>query len=174
MDRPGRAPDQGSTRRANRIVTGTGDPSAASVVPREGTTGTSDASASEQGAGDRVKEKAEEAVGQVQQQAKPRLEGQKDRAAEQMNGLAQALRQTGQQLQAQDQGTMGQYVNRGAEQIERMSGYLRQHDVDDLIHDAERFAQRQPALFLGGALALGLLGARFVKSSRQRRALRQR
>ena len=33
------------------------------------------------------------------------------------------------------------------------------------MHDAQRLARRQPALFVGGAFALGLLGARFLKSS---------
>jgi hypothetical protein len=35
------------------------------------------------------------------------------------------------------------------------------------VSEAEDFARRQPALFLGGAFALGLLGARFLKSSGQ-------
>ena len=32
----------------------------------------------------------------------------------------------------------------------------------------ERYARQQPALFLGGAFVLGLLGARFLKSTAQR------
>ena len=31
----------------------------------------------------------------------------------------------------------------------------------------QRFARRQPAVFIGSAFALGLVGARFLKSSRQ-------
>jgi hypothetical protein len=36
------------------------------------------------------------------------------------------------------------------------------------MNDAQRLARRQPALFVGGAFAVGLLGARFLKSSAQR------
>jgi len=36
------------------------------------------------------------------------------------------------------------------------------------VDDAERLAHRQPALFVGGAFALGLLAARFLKSSKPR------
>jgi hypothetical protein len=36
-----------------------------------------------------------------------------------------------------------------------------------LVGDVENFARRQPALFIGGALALGILAARFLKSSSQ-------
>jgi hypothetical protein len=37
--------------------------------------------------------------------------------------------------------------------------------VDDLLREAEEFARRDPALFLGVAFTLGVLGARFLKSS---------
>jgi hypothetical protein len=37
--------------------------------------------------------------------------------------------------------------------------------VRELIEDAQRFARRQPAVFLGLSFGLGLLGARFLKSS---------
>jgi hypothetical protein len=49
--------------------------------------------------------------------------------------------------------------------MRNFSDQLRQKDVRELMSDVERFAQRQPTLFLGGAFALGLLGARFLKSS---------
>jgi hypothetical protein len=38
--------------------------------------------------------------------------------------------------------------------------------------DLENLARRQPALMIGGALVLGLIGARFLKSS-ERRGTRQ-
>ena len=53
----------------------------------------------------------------------------------------------------------------------RSSGFserLKNKDVTELLNDAQRLARRQPALFVGGAFALGLLGARFLKSSRRR------
>ena len=37
--------------------------------------------------------------------------------------------------------------------------------------DLENLARRQPALMLGGALVLGLIGARFLKSSQRDRRL---
>jgi hypothetical protein len=52
-----------------------------------------------------------------------------------------------------------------ADQMRHFSDQLRQKDVRELLSDVERFAQRQPTVFLGGAFALGLLGARFLKSS---------
>jgi hypothetical protein len=90
---------------------------------------------------------------------------QKDRAAEGLGSVAQALRQTGQQLQGQNQEAFTSYIDRAASQVDRFSTYLQQKDMGQLVYDVERFARRQPALFLGGAFVLGLLGARFLKSS---------
>jgi len=113
---------------------------------------------------------AQQAAGQVvdqaRQQVSSRLAGQKDRAAEGLTSVAQALRQTGQQLRDQDQQGVTGYIENAASQVERVSNYLRQNDLGQLVDDVEGFARRQPALFLGGAFVLGLLGARFLKSSR--------
>ncbi|MCA9874778.1 MAG: hypothetical protein KC441_14005 [Anaerolineales bacterium] len=120
-----------------------------------------------------VKDKANEIVdetkskfGDATDQAKSALASQKDEAAGQLHGLAQALRETGDQLRDQDEGGMfASYSNQVADQIDRVSGYLQDRDMNDLMHDAEDFARRQPELFIGGAFTLGLLAARFMKSS---------
>jgi hypothetical protein len=39
-------------------------------------------------------------------------------------------------------------------------------------HDLENAARRQPAIAIGGAIVLGLIGARFLKSSERRRQRR--
>jgi hypothetical protein len=117
-----------------------------------------------------LKDEAQERVGavaaQAQDQLKSRIATQKDTAAESLSGVAQALRQTGDQLRAQDQtGAIG-LLDEAAAQVERLSGYLQHNDLNRLVRDAESFARRQPALFLGGAFLVGLVGARFLKSSR--------
>jgi hypothetical protein len=71
------------------------------------------------------------------------------------------------QLQEQDQAVFAEYSEKMADQIERVSSYLEEHDLDELKHSAEDFARRQPELFLGGAFTLGLLAGRFLKSSAQ-------
>lgn len=114
-------------------------------------------------------DQAQQKTGQVVDQARnvvtTRLSSQKDRTAEGLGSVAQALRQTSQQLREQDQAGVTDYVDSAANQIERFSGYLQGKDVGEVVDDVEQFARRQPALFLGGAFVLGLLGARFLKSS---------
>jgi hypothetical protein len=56
-------------------------------------------------------------------------------------------------------------MDSAVDQIERFAGYLRNRDVGQMVDDVERFARRQPGLFLGSAFTIGLLAARFLKSS---------
>jgi hypothetical protein len=117
-----------------------------------------------------IKDEAQQRVGavaaQAQDQLKSRIATQKDSAADSLSGVAQALRETGNQLRANDQtGAIG-LLDEAASQVERLSGYLQHNDLNRLVRDAESFARRQPALFLGGAFLIGLVGARFLKSSR--------
>src|SRR5205814_450028 len=58
-----------------------------------------------------------------------------------------------------------QYTNSLAQQIENLSGYFERKDVREMVRDVESFARRYPAYFIGGAVALGFLAARFLKSS---------
>jgi hypothetical protein len=106
-----------------------------------------------------------QATGQVAEQAKSQAATQKDKAADSLSSVAQALRQSGQQLQDNGQGAIAGAVNKGADQVDQLSDYLRQRDVNQLIAEAEDFARRQTPLFLAGAFALGVMAARFLKSS---------
>lgn len=102
---------------------------------------------------------------QVRHQAMMRLASGKDQAAEGLETAAGLLRGAGEQLRALDQPTFARYVDGTAQQFQGWSGTVRERDVSQLVEETERYARRQPALFLGGALALGFLGARFLVSS---------
>lgn len=113
-----------------------------------------------------AKQRASGVAAQTQSQVTSRIAAQKDTTAQSLSGVAQALRQTGQQLRGQDQVGVTDYIEQAADQVERLSTYLRDNDLGRLVGDVEYFARRQPAVFLGGAFVLGLIGARFLKSSR--------
>ena len=101
----------------------------------------------------------------VRERANAQLTSQKERATDGLGSVAQAVRQSTQQLRDQHQDTVASYVEQAAEQLERLSHTLKQKDIGELFEDAQRLARRQPALFIGSAFAIGLLGARFFKSS---------
>lgn len=116
---------------------------------------------------DQVKGQAGQVADQARTQVTSQLSGQKDRAAEGLNNVAHMLRQTSQQMRDQDQGAVTPYVDNIAGQVERVASYIQNRDVGQLVNEVERFARRQPVLFLSSAFTLGLLGARFLKSSSQ-------
>ena len=114
---------------------------------------------------EQAKQKVTEGVDQAKRQAKSTLDEQKSRTAEQLGGIAGALRQTGEQLQEQDNAMVAQYAQGAADQIERFSNYLQTAEVSELWRETQNLARRQPELFVAGALAGGFLLARFLKSS---------
>jgi len=104
---------------------------------------------------------------QVAAQATDKLAGQKEAATGSLNSVAHAFRQTSEQLRDNEQTGIADYVERAAGQVEHFAGYLSRRDIRGLAQDVEQFARREPALFLGGALTLGIFAARFLKSSSQ-------
>ena len=112
--------------------------------------------------------KASGVVGAVQQQAVSRLDKQKEHAADELASVAGTVRQMGDQLKQPEHGAVAQYAAHygdvAADQLQQISGYLRQHDAKQLVSEVESFARREPVLFTGGAFVLGLIGARFLKS----------
>lgn len=102
--------------------------------------------------------------------ANAQLSAQKDRAVEGIGNVAQAVRQSTQHLRDQQHDVIARYVEQAAGQLERFSNRLREKNVGEMLQDAQQFAKRRPAIFVGSAFAVGLLGARFLKSSRERQA----
>lgn len=107
-------------------------------------------------------------VDKVRQSATSQLTNQKNRALDGLDTVAQAVHQTSQQLRDEKHDAIAGYVDEAVNQIERLSQQLRQRDIAELFHDLQQLSQRQPALFIGGAFVLGLVGGRFLKSSSDR------
>ena len=112
-----------------------------------------------------AKDETVKAASQARDQVNQLVSRRKDQAAERLGGLAGALRDTAHKLQEQDVDGFGQYADRAAEQVEKLSSYLKDHDLQGFVRDTETFARRHPDLFLGGTFLAGLALARFLKSS---------
>jgi hypothetical protein len=163
----------GTTGQTNQGRSGLG---ATPTLGGTGTTGTNRAPQSganmgqqkqqDEGMIDKAQEQAGEMLGAVQEQANSLVAQQFSRGASSLDGVVSALRQTSRSLREQEEAApIAQYADRAAEQIDNIAGYLRDGDVNQIVHDVERFARRKPMLFLGGALAAGLFASRFLKSS---------
>lgn len=112
-----------------------------------------------------TKQAASRVADQAVEQVKTRLSSQKERATDGLEGLAQALHETGQTLRDREMGVIGDYADSGAELVEQISGYFRDRNLDQIVDDAETLARRHAGLFVGSAFALGFILARFFKSS---------
>jgi ElaB/YqjD/DUF883 family membrane-anchored ribosome-binding protein len=106
-------------------------------------------------------------VGRIRDTAAAQLNSQKDKATEGLGTVASAVRESTQNLRSQQHDVAARYVEQAADQIERFSARLREKDITELLSDAQQLARRRPALFIGAAFAIGLMGARFLKSSAQ-------
>jgi hypothetical protein len=138
------------------------------------TTGGSAASTQRATDGGSLKETVGQAATQVAGQAKDKavslIGEQKAGLATGINSIADSIRQIGENLRNDGEHNQiaslaGKYGDSLAAQVERFSQYVEESDLKEVAHDVEQFARRNPALFVGGAFALGVLAARFLKSS---------
>jgi uncharacterized protein YjbJ (UPF0337 family) len=129
-----------------------------------------DGSAREQirGMKDQVVDQAKNTFQQARDRASSSLGESKGQFADQFGNLADALRRTTEHLRSEDQQRIAGLTDTVARQIEQVADYVRNKDARAMRQDLENLARRQPALMIGGALVLGLIGARFLKSSERR------
>jgi DNA repair exonuclease SbcCD ATPase subunit len=115
------------------------------------------------GAREQARDLAHQARGHVEEL----VEQKKDLAADRLGSLAEALREAGETMDAeQPVAAVAPYTDLAARQVERLSRYVRENDLSRFVRDTETFARRRPELFLGGSLIAGLMLARFLKASR--------
>ena len=114
-----------------------------------------------------AKQATGEIVNKVQEQASSQVSRQKETAASQLSEVANAVRRIQENI-PEEAGLarfVGQYGERAAKSIDRLSNYIREQDAKRLLDDVQSFGRRQPALMLGGAFLLGFAGARLIRSS---------
>lgn len=119
---------------------------------------------------DQAKSTVGQAYGVATKRATEVLDEQKGTLAGGLTSVADSIKQVGENLNSTDEQnkiteTAAKYTNSLAEQIENISGYFERKEVKDMVRDVESFARKYPAYFIGGALAIGFLAARFLKSS---------
>jgi len=111
-----------------------------------------------------AKELASEAVDRAKEVANREVSEQREKSAGEIRKLAGALHRTSDEL---GDTIAAPYVERAADMLDRLSSSVRDTSVTDAVRATERFARREPLLFLGGAFVVGLFAARFLKSSEQ-------
>ncbi len=119
---------------------------------------------------DQAKETAGQAYETVTDKAATKLDEQKSTLSGGLSTVADSVRQVGENLGSSktDSGlaeAAAKYTGNAAQKIEDVAGYFESKSVRDMARDLEGFARRNPAVFFGAAFGLGLIAARFLKSS---------
>lgn len=120
---------------------------------------------------------ASQAYGIAAKKATTAIDEQKANLAQGLTSVAENIRQLGVNKTGQDNpiaDIAAKYSDSVAGQVEQIGRYLDGKDLRQMATDVEKFARRNPAVFLGGAFALGLLAARFLKSGNPNQALMRR
>lgn len=105
-----------------------------------------------------AKDKASSSLGEGRRQA-----------ADQIGGIASAFHSASEHLRGENQDRIAGLADSLAGQVDQVANYLRDADFSRLARDLNGLARRQPALVFGAAFALGIVGARFLKSSERSR-----
>lgn len=99
---------------------------------------------------------------QMRDAAQSVLNEQKDRVADVVHFLAEALRRTAHTLEREENAAVARYADQAAAQIDRFSETVRRRELPDLLAGTEDFARRQPSLFIAGAVATGFVIGRLL------------
>ncbi len=114
-----------------------------------------------------AQEQAVKLVGQAREQATTQVATQKERAAGLLGAMGTALHDASGEVRKQDEAAMADFIDMAAEQVDQIARMLKEQDLGQLIETTQHFARRQPLMFLAAAVAVGIVGTRFLKSSSQ-------
>ncbi len=114
---------------------------------------------------DRAKDIVVEFACATQSAALSAANERKERVAQQVGGIAEAVRSAARSLDRSQTPTVARYVDRAAAQVDDLAHALHERRWGELIGDLEMVARRQPALFVTGAVAVGFLIGRFLSLS---------
>jgi hypothetical protein len=119
---------------------------------------------------EQAKGTASETYDAVAAKANSALEDRKSSLSAGLKSVADSFKKTGTELRTTGESNQltdltSKYTGTAAAKLEDLAGYFERKDLRAMMRDVEGFARRNPAIFLGAAFGLGLLAARFLKSS---------
>ncbi|CAA9471943.1 MAG: hypothetical protein AVDCRST_MAG65-831 [uncultured Solirubrobacteraceae bacterium] len=122
-----------------------------------------------QSAPEQAKEKVQEVASGASEQARTRVADvvtqRSTDAGQQVDKTAQALRKSSAELS----GPPAKALDTVAGRVEDLGTYLRDADGDQILHDIENLARRQPNAVIFGGLTLGFIASRLLKASSTKR-----
>ena len=109
-----------------------------------------------------ARERASSMWNDAKETTRTKLNEQKDVAAQGIGDVAQALRDAARRHEGDG---VARLTSSAADGLERVSGALRNRDVNAMLRDMNGFAREQPVAFFGLAVAAGFLAVRLLRDS---------
>lgn len=116
-------------------------------------------------AAEQTKRKATEYAEQARTRGVEMLDQQRHTAASQLHTVGEAVHRAADKFREDRDENIAGYVDAVADEVDRCARYLEQRDMGSLVRDTQRFARRNPEVFLGGMFFAGLALSRFLKAS---------
>ena len=132
---------------------------------------TADARRRGQAVADKAVHEAGQVAGRLRDQAGSAIGEGKTQLAEQIGGVARALKASSEQFRGDELGGLADLSDSLAGQVEATQHYLRNTDSDALLGDVQAFARRRRGLFIGSLLFAGLVTAHFAGRSTPERTV---
>jgi hypothetical protein len=99
-------------------------------------------------------------AGEVKDQAVSATETAKDGIADRLDDVAKAIHSSSQQLEEGQQDWIAHIIERGSKELGSLASTLRTNDLHGLLGKLDDLARRQPAVFVGAAMAAGFAAVR--------------
>ena len=115
-----------------------------------------------------IKTVAQSATRQAQEAGRNFIDEQKENLAQKVDQYVDAMRAACERLRSEEGNVLVGPAQKAVDQLEQMSGYLREKQPADFLDDLESYARRRPEVVFGGFFVVGLAAARFFKASRKR------
>jgi hypothetical protein len=118
-------------------------------------------------------EQAKQTAQQATQQARGRVSDEVDRrsteAGQQASSVADAFRQSAQQLRQDGKDGVAEPVEQVADRVQSAGSWLERSSGDDILRDVEDFGRRKPLAVLAGGAVVGFALSRLLKASSRER-----
>ncbi len=127
-------------------------------IAEEGRQAASDAAAE-------AREQAMAAAEWARREFRSAIDGQRTRLAEKLEHLTRAIECAAETLREEGDENLAELTQSIHRHADEAAAYLREHDSDSIMRDAERCTRDRPELVLGGLFAAGLALSRFLKAA---------
>ncbi len=111
------------------------------------------------------KEAAQDISDAAQHQAEHFYDQQRELITQQAGKFTRVMNKTADEFDSQHQPFLSQQARKAASFADGFSDQFKNKDLGRVCHDVQDYGRREPAMFIGGAIAAGFLVARFLRSS---------